>query len=72
MTHNTHLTERMRLDLRKLVLHVVGVHGANLIPGGCAQHLDDFYELINARLAREQGLPKHEFCHDAAGGPDVC
>ena len=38
----------MRFDLRELVLHIIGVHGADLFPGGCAQDLDDFHELVNA------------------------
>ena len=66
-----YLTERMRLDLRELVLHVVGVHGADLVSGGCSQHLDDLYQLINARLAREQWLSKHQLCHDATCGPNI-
>lgn len=56
----------MRLDLGELVLHVVRIHGADLVASGRAENLDDFYELINARLAREQRLAEHEFCHDTA------
>ena len=67
MTHNTHLTERMRLDLRKLVLHVVGVHGADLVARGRAEDLYDFDKLVDARLAGEQRLAQHELGHDAAG-----
>lgn len=62
----------MRLDLRELVLHVVGVHGANLISSRCSQHLDDLYELVNARLAWEKRLSEHQLCHDATRRPDVC
>lgn len=59
-----YLTERMRLDLRELVLHVIGVHGADLVSCRSAQYLDDLDKLIDTRLAREQWLAKHELCHD--------
>ena len=42
------LVERVRLDLRELVLHIVGVHGSNLFSGRSAQNLDDFNKLVNA------------------------
>lgn len=61
-----HLVERMGLDLRKLVLHVVRVHSSNLLAGGCPQHLDNFDELIDTRFTGEERLTKHQFCHDAA------
>ena len=44
----THFIEGMRLDLRELVLHVIGIHGAYLIPRRRSQYLDDFDQLINA------------------------
>ena len=53
------------------MLHVIRIHGANLLAGRGPQHLDDFNELINARFSREQWLTKHQFGHDAAGGPDI-
>jgi hypothetical protein len=62
----TYLTERMRLDLGKLVLHVVGVHGTNLVSGRRAEDFDDLHELVNTGLSREQGLTKHELCHHTA------
>ncbi len=68
----TNFVERVRLDLGELVLHVVWVHGADLLAGGGPQHLDDLHKLINARLSREQRLTKHQLSHDAAGGPDIC
>lgn len=66
-----YLAERVRLDLWELVLHVVGVHGADLIAGGCSQHLDDLYQLVNARLAWEKRLSEHQLCHDATCRPDI-
>ena len=36
-TSGKYLVEGMRLDLRELVLHVIGVHGADLFTGGRAQ-----------------------------------
>lgn len=68
----TYLAEGMRLDLGKLVLHVVRVHGADLVASRCSQDLDDLYKLVNARLAWEKRLSEHELGHDATGRPDVC
>ena len=59
----TYLVEGMRLDLRELVLHVVGVHGANLFPGRGAKHLDDLHQLVDTRLTGEEGLAEHQFRH---------
>lgn len=47
------LVERVWLDLRELVFHVVWVHRANLISRRRAEHLDDLHELVDARFARE-------------------
>lgn len=41
--NKTDLIEGMRFDLRELVLHIIGVHGADLLPSRGAQNLDDFY-----------------------------
>ncbi len=67
-----HLVERVRLDLRELVLHVVRVHGSDLFPSGRPQDLDDLDELVDARLSGEERLSQHELGHNAPGGPDVC
>ena len=40
----------MRLDLGKLELCVVGVHGIDLLPCGCAQDLDDLNQLVYPTL----------------------
>ena len=68
----TNFVEWVGLDLGELVLHVVWVHGANLLAGWGPQHLDDLNKLINARLSGEQRLTKHQLSHDAASGPDIC
>lgn len=49
----------MRLDLREFVLHVVGVHGTDLLPCRRAQNLDDLYKLINSRFSGEERLSEH-------------
>lgn len=59
------------LDLWELVLHVVWVHGADLIPGWSSQHLNDLNELVNSRLSREEWLSEHQLCHDAASRPHI-
>lgn len=66
-----YLVEWVRLDLGELVLHVVGVHGADLLAGGSSQDLDDLNQLVDAGLSLEQGLAKHELSHDASGRPDI-
>lgn len=65
------LVEGVRLDLRELVLHVVGVHGANLLPSRRAENLDDLDQLVNTRFTWEQRLTKHELGHDASRGPHI-
>jgi hypothetical protein len=67
----TDLVERVRLDLRELVFHVVRVHGANLIPCGRTKNLDNLDKLIDTGLAREQWLSEHELCHYATGRPHI-
>jgi hypothetical protein len=66
-----HLVEGVGFNLWELVLHVVGIHGPNLVAGRRAEDLDDLDELVDARLAGEQRLAEHELGHDAAGGPHV-
>lgn len=61
------LVEWMGFDLGEFVLHVVGIHGTDLVTGGRSQHFDDLYELINARLAGKQRLSQHELRHDTSG-----
>jgi len=43
-----HLVERVRLDLGKLVFHVVGVHGPDLLPGRCSQNFNNLHQLVNS------------------------
>ena len=62
----THLGEWVRLDLRELVLHVIRVHRLDLLPRWGPKNFDDFDELIDATLSREQRLPKHELRHDTS------
>jgi len=45
---NAHLIERMRLDLRKAMLHVVWVHGPNLFPSWGSKDLNDLHKLIDS------------------------
>lgn len=58
-------------DLGELELGVVGVHGANLLPGRGAEDLDDLDELVDAGIAGEQRLAEKELGADAALGPNV-
>lgn len=66
-----YLVEGMRLDLRELVFHVIGVHGANLFPSRGAKNLDDLHQLVNSRFTREEGLPQHQLGHHAASRPHI-
>lgn len=44
---SSYLIERVRFDLRKLVLHVVRIHSPNLVARWRAEDLDDLHELID-------------------------
>lgn len=68
---NSDLIERMRLDLRELVLHIVGVHGADLIACRSAQHFDDLHQLVDTGFTREERLTEHQLSHHAACRPDI-
>ena len=46
----------MRLDLREFVLHVVGVHGADLVARRRTQNLDNLDELVDTGFSWEKGL----------------
>ena len=67
----TNLDEWVGLNLRKLVFHVVGIHRLDLLPRGRPQDFDDFYQLVDATLTREQGLAEHQLGHDAPSRPNV-
>jgi len=60
-----------RLDLRKFVLVIVGIHGQNLLLRRRSQDFDYFHELIDATLARENRLTEHELCDDTTDGPNI-
>ena len=49
----------MRLDLWKLVLHIIRIHGLDLLSRRSAEHFDDFDELVDPAFAREEGLAEH-------------
>lgn len=66
-----YLAEWMRLDLWKLMLHVVRIHSANLVASRSTKHLDYLHQLVDARLSWEERLTEHELCHDATSGPDI-
>mmetsp|Transcript_11405 Transcript_11405/g.26005 ORF Transcript_11405/g.26005 Transcript_11405/m.26005 type:complete len:269 (+) Transcript_11405:215-1021(+) len=59
------------LDLREFELGVVRVHAAYLLPRGGAEDLDDLDELVDARVAGEEGLAEQELGADAPLAPDV-
>lgn len=58
--------------LRLRVLAAQGVDGQRTEVRACGwEHLDDFHQLVDARLAGEEGLSQEQFGHDAAHTPDV-
>ncbi len=65
------LIKRMRLDLRKFVLHVVWIHGADLVARRSSQDFDDLDELVDTRFAGKKRLAQHELCHHAACRPHI-
>ncbi len=44
------LAPGVRCDLGEFELGVVGVHAADLLPGGGPQHLDDLHQLVHPAL----------------------
>lgn len=66
-----YLAERMRLDLRELVLHVVRVHCPDLVARWRSKDLDDFNKLVNTRFSGEQWLAKHQLCHNTTSRPYI-
>ena len=56
------------LDDGEAEFRVVGVHGLDLFLGGGAEDFDDFDELVDSVLARENGLAQHELGDHAACG----
>jgi len=60
----TYFREGVRFDLRKFVLHIIRIHGLDLLPRRCSQNLDDLHQLVDAALTREQGLAQHQLRHD--------
>ena len=66
-----HLPPLAGHDLRELELGVVGVHGADLLPGRGAEDFDDLDELVDAGIAGEERLAEKELGSDAALGPNV-
>lgn len=60
------LVEWMRLDLRELVLHVVGIHRSDLITSWGTKDLDNLDELVDTRLAGEKRLTQHQLSHNTA------
>ena len=53
------------------LLEDVFTHRFDIFLTGVAQDLDDFNELVNARLAREKHLAQKKLSDDAPNGPDV-
>mmetsp|Transcript_30501 Transcript_30501/g.79201 ORF Transcript_30501/g.79201 Transcript_30501/m.79201 type:complete len:203 (-) Transcript_30501:740-1348(-) len=62
---------RVRLDLRELVLGVILVHRLDLVEGGRAEHLDNLDQLVDPRLAGEEGHAKEQLSEHAARRPHV-
>lgn len=48
----------MTFDLGEFEFRIVGVHFLDLFPGWRAEDLDDFYQLVDAGVAGEDGLSK--------------
>lgn len=46
----------MCFDLRELELGIVWIHFADLLSGGCAQDFNNLHQLIDPRVAWEDGL----------------
>lgn len=62
----------MTLNLWKLELRIVWIHFAYLFSCRCAQDLDDLHQLIDTRVAREDGLAQQQLGQNATGTPHIC
>ena len=66
-----YLLPRMRFDLRKLELGIIGIHFANLFSGRRTQDFDNLHQLVDARVARENGLTKKKLGQHASSAPNI-
>jgi hypothetical protein len=66
-----YLLPRVRFDLRKLELGVIGIHFANLLSGRCAQDFDNLHQLVDAGVAREYGLAKKKLGQHTSSAPNI-
>lgn len=66
-----HFVKGMRLDLWEFVLHIVGIHGPDLVSCGGSEHLDNLDKLVDAGLSWKERLTEHELGHHTAGRPNV-
>lgn len=55
-----------RIQTSEVGLAYIRVHGLDLVPRGCTQHLDDLDQLVNSRLSWEERLSQHQFGHDTS------
>ena len=69
--YDAYLGERVRFNLRELVLHIIGVHRLDLLACRCAQHLDNLNQLVDPTLSREKRLAQHQLGHHAPRAPDI-
>ena len=58
-------------DGGELELGITWVHAVDLVLRRRAEHLDDFDELIDARLSGKEGLADEELGDNAANRPDI-
>jgi len=58
-------------DGGELELGIAWVHAMDLVLSWCAEYLNNFNELINARLSWEKRLTNKKFSNNAAHGPDI-
>ena len=69
---DTDLCPRMWSDLGEFELWIVRVHVSNLVSSGRAQNLDDFDQLIDARVTREDRLGQQKFRQHTPRTPNIC
>jgi hypothetical protein len=59
------------LDLWKLELLVLWVHQFDLVDRGCAEDLDDLYQLVGGALTREERFAQQHLGYHATNRPHV-
>lgn len=66
-----HFFPRQGSDLWESIFFVVWVHGKDVLSWRSSQNFDDFNQLVDSRVTRENRLSKHEFSNNTSNRPHI-